>query len=68
MINQAENPETGTVAVRRQKQLGVSSSDEQEELGVRSSEEHKTFFKASRWGYSRAATDAALDVLAAGTA
>ena len=34
----------GTVAVRRQEQLGVSS------------EEHMTFHKASRWGYSRAAT------------
>ena len=33
------------VAVRRQEQLGVSSSEEQ-----------KTFYKASRWGYSRAAT------------
>ena len=42
---QAETQKTGTVAVRRQKQLGVSSS-----------EEHKTFHKASRWGYSRAAT------------
>ena len=45
MTNQAETQKTGTVAVRRQEQLGVSSS-----------EEHKTFHKASRWGYSRAAT------------
>ena len=45
MTKQAETQKTGTVAVKRQEQLGVSSS-----------EEHKTFHKASRWGYSRAAT------------
>ena len=45
MTKQAETQKTGTVAVRRQEQLGVSSS-----------EEHKTFHKTSRWGYSRAAT------------
>ena len=43
--NQAETQKTGTAAVRRQEQLGVSSS-----------EEHKTFHKASRCGFSRAAT------------
>ena len=45
MTKQAETQKTGTVAVKRQEQLGVSSL-----------EEHKTFHKASRWGYSRAAT------------
>ena len=45
MTNQAETQKTRTVAMRRQEQLGVSSS-----------EEHKTFHKTSRWGYSRAAT------------
>ena len=43
-----EHPEqrvAGTVAARRQEQLGMSSS-----------EEHKTFNKASRWRHSRAAT------------
>ena len=47
------------VAVRRQEQLGVSSS-----------EEHKTFHKASRWGTIsiEQRPDVALDVLAAGTA
>ena len=33
MINQAENPETGTVAVRRQKQLGRAGGARSEELG-----------------------------------
>ena len=45
MTKQAETQKTGTVAVKRQEQLGVSSS-----------EEHKTFDKASRRGYLRAAT------------
>ena len=45
MTKQAETQKSGTVAVRRQEQLGMSSS-----------EEHKTFHKASRWRYSRAAT------------
>ena len=37
MTKQAETPETGTVAVRRQGQLGVSSS-----------EEHKSFYREQR--------------------
>ena len=45
MTKQAETQNTGTVAVKRLEQLGVSSL-----------EEHKTFHKASRWGYSRAVT------------
>ena len=35
----------GTVVVRRQEQLGMSSS-----------EEYNSFLRASRWGHSRAAT------------
>ena len=47
-LNETNTPNervAGTVAMRREEQLGVSSS-----------EEHKTFHKASRWGHSRAAT------------
>ena len=44
MTTQAETQKIGTVAMRRQEQLGVNSSGE-----------HKTIHKASRWGYSRAA-------------
>ena len=47
-LNETNTPNervAGTVAVRRQEQLGMSSS-----------EEHKTFNKASRWGHSPAAT------------
>ena len=45
MTRQAETQKTGKIAVRRQEQLGVSSS-----------KEHKSFDKASRCGQSRAAT------------
>ena len=55
MTKQAATQKTGTVAVRRQEQLGVSSS-----------EEHKTFHKTSRWDIREQRPDAALDVLGAG--
>ena len=50
-------PEEGISAVSSVSSIRrANASRRQEQLRVSSSEEHKTLHKASRWGYSRAAT------------